>query len=106
MATRLLGATLNLLSAREVQNARDQELRDGGGLLLRWRARELGIPVHQRYRQAPGDGARGLCSAQCKDCRRESCPSRTSAPQEWDGGLIGDLFHLPPLEDTRLSLRR
>ena len=35
MATRLLGARLNLLSAREVLNARDKELSDGGGLLLR-----------------------------------------------------------------------
>jgi Arm DNA-binding domain/Phage integrase central domain len=35
MATRLLGAKLNLLSAREVLNARDRELSDGGGLLLR-----------------------------------------------------------------------
>ena len=35
MATRLLGAKLHLLSTREVLNARDQELSDGGGLLLR-----------------------------------------------------------------------
>jgi hypothetical protein len=35
MATRLLGAKLNLLSARDVLNARDKELSDGGGLLLR-----------------------------------------------------------------------
>lgn len=35
MATRLLGAKLNLLSTREVLNARDRELSDGGGLLLR-----------------------------------------------------------------------
>lgn len=35
MATRLLGAKPNLLSAREVLDARDQELSDGGGLLLR-----------------------------------------------------------------------
>jgi integrase len=35
MATRLLGAKLNLLSAREVLHARDEELSDGGGLLLR-----------------------------------------------------------------------
>jgi len=35
MATRLLGAKLNLLSVREVLNARDKELSDGGGLLLR-----------------------------------------------------------------------
>jgi hypothetical protein len=35
LATRLLGARLNLLSAREVQNAQGQELSDGGGLLLR-----------------------------------------------------------------------
>ena len=35
MATRLLGARLNLLSAREVLNARDRERSDGGGLLLR-----------------------------------------------------------------------
>jgi len=35
MATRLLGAKLNLLSAREVLNAQDRELSDGGGLLLR-----------------------------------------------------------------------
>ena len=35
MATRLLGAKLNLLSAREVLNARDEERSDGGGLLLR-----------------------------------------------------------------------
>lgn len=35
MATRLLGAKLHLLSAREVLNARDRELSDGGGLLLR-----------------------------------------------------------------------
>jgi hypothetical protein len=35
MATRLLGAKLNLLSVRTVLNARDRELSDGGGLLLR-----------------------------------------------------------------------
>ncbi len=35
MATRLLGAKLNLLSAREVLNARDEEKSDGGGLLVR-----------------------------------------------------------------------
>ena len=35
MATRLLGAKLNLLSVRDVLNARDKELSDGGGLLLR-----------------------------------------------------------------------
>jgi len=35
MATRLLGAKLNLLSARDVLNARDKELSDGGGLILR-----------------------------------------------------------------------
>ncbi|MET0679798.1 MAG: Arm DNA-binding domain-containing protein, partial [Burkholderiales bacterium] len=35
MATRLLGAKLNLLSVRVVMNARDKELSDGGGLLLR-----------------------------------------------------------------------
>jgi integrase len=35
MATRLLGARLNLLSARQVLSARDEELSDGGGLLLR-----------------------------------------------------------------------
>jgi len=35
MATRLLGARLNLLSARAVFNVRDKELSDGGGLLLR-----------------------------------------------------------------------
>ena len=35
MATRLLGAKLNLLSARAVFNARDEEFSDGGGLLLR-----------------------------------------------------------------------
>ena len=35
MATRLLGAKLNLLSAREVHYAQDRELLDGGGLLLR-----------------------------------------------------------------------
>jgi len=35
LATRLLGAKLNLLSVREVLNARDKELSDGGGLLLR-----------------------------------------------------------------------
>ena len=35
MATRLLGAKLNLLSARDVFNAQDNELSDGGGLLLR-----------------------------------------------------------------------
>jgi hypothetical protein len=35
MATRLLGAKLPLLPAREVLNARDSELSVGGGLLLR-----------------------------------------------------------------------
>ncbi|MGB8437183.1 MAG: integrase arm-type DNA-binding domain-containing protein [Burkholderiales bacterium] len=35
MATRLLGAKLNLLSAREVLNTHDCEKFDGGGLLLR-----------------------------------------------------------------------
>jgi integrase len=35
MATRLLGATLNLLSVREVLTAREGEKSDGGGLLLR-----------------------------------------------------------------------
>lgn len=35
MATRLLGAKLNLLSARDVLNARDGDKSDGGGLLLR-----------------------------------------------------------------------
>jgi hypothetical protein len=35
MATRLPGARLNLLTAHEVDNARDRELSDGGGLLLR-----------------------------------------------------------------------
>src|SRR5512134_3262195 len=35
MATRLLGAKLNLLSVRDVLNARDGDKSDGGGLLLR-----------------------------------------------------------------------
>jgi hypothetical protein len=35
IATRLLGAKLNLLSTREVLNAKDEEKSDGGGLLLR-----------------------------------------------------------------------
>lgn len=35
MGTRLLGARLNLPSARDVLNARDEEKSDGGGLLLR-----------------------------------------------------------------------
>ena len=35
MAKRKLAARINLLSAREVLNARDCELVDGGGLLLR-----------------------------------------------------------------------
>jgi len=35
MATRLLSARLNLLSARHVLNAGDVELSDGGGLSLR-----------------------------------------------------------------------
>ncbi len=35
MATRLLGAKLNLLSVRDVLNAREGEKSDGGGLLLR-----------------------------------------------------------------------
>jgi integrase len=35
MVTRLLGAKLNLLTVREVLHARDRELSDGGGLLLR-----------------------------------------------------------------------
>ncbi len=35
MAKRLLAAKLNLLSARQVINARETEISDGGGLLLR-----------------------------------------------------------------------
>ena len=35
MEKRKLAARINLLSAREVLNARDCELSDGGGLLLR-----------------------------------------------------------------------
>ncbi len=35
MATRLLGAKLNLLSVRDVLSARDGDKSDGGGLLLR-----------------------------------------------------------------------
>ena len=35
MATRLLGAMLNLLSVRDVLNARDKDLSDGRGVLLR-----------------------------------------------------------------------
>lgn len=35
MATRLLGSKLNLLSVREILNAHDKEVSNGGGLLLR-----------------------------------------------------------------------
>jgi hypothetical protein len=72
MAKRKLAARINLLSAREVLNARDGELSDGGGLLLRcpgeraaWvfrytapsgKRREMGLGACERQNaQAAGD---------------------------------------------------
>lgn len=52
MASRLLGARLNLLTAREVFNARDLELSDGGGLLLRCSGPRAGWVF--RYTSATG----------------------------------------------------
>jgi hypothetical protein len=52
MATRLLGAKLNLLSVRDVLNARDGDKSDGGGLLLRCPTkRGLGNPIADRLRR-------------------------------------------------------
>ncbi len=82
MAKRKLAARLNLLSVRDVLNARDGELTDGGGLLLRctderaaWvyrytapsgKRREMGLGACERHNaQATGESlthARGLAA--------------------------------------------
>src|ERR1700733_10508578 len=82
MAKRKLVARLNLLSVRDVLNARDVELSDGGGLLLRcsgdyaaWvfrftapsgKRREMGLGACERHNpKAAGESlsrARGLAS--------------------------------------------
>ena len=75
MATRLLGAKLNLLSARAgAQRARRGAVGRGraSASLLR-RAGGLGLPVHERDRQAARDGARRVRAAQ-----REERPARAS----------------------------
>ena len=56
MAKRLVGAKLNLLSAREVFNAREAEWSDGGGLLLRCSGAQAAWVF--RYTSAPASDAK------------------------------------------------
>ena len=77
MATRLLGAKLNLLSARDVLNARDKELSDGGGLLasLLWRNARLGYSG-TRARPARGKQRCLLRAPQGRPALRRARPAR------------------------------
>ena len=84
MPTRLLGARLNLLSAREVLNARDKELSDGGGLLLRCSGERAAWVF--RYTSATGkrrEMGLGACApTQREGCRRESRPGAQLAAKQ------------------------
>jgi integrase len=125
MAKRRLAAKLNLLSSRQVLNARDAELSDGGGLLLRcadgqaaWvfrytspagKRREMGLGTCSRH--SPQAAGESLTLARAARTYHENFiePRRRSKfAADWIRSLENhvppELWHKPIAEITRAEL--
>ena len=95
MAKRKLAARINMLSAREVLNARDCELSDGGGLLLRSTGERAAWVF--RY-TAPSGKRREMGFGSCERQNALAAGESLRRVRELAATTRAMLAHIPPLD--------